>query len=273
MCFIEMKNRAVIYQHCSQKHIPKDYVDLRYPFKVEEMAIITSGDEDRYDKDVDPRNLPLRPGILIPRDHQPVDGNTPSGLEWYVPARDARSREAGPSVPFASPMTTKRMKIDPALDCRFCRKDCCYIICGSASMEVASSAATCVAMHFQMQASINADAPLPLPTPNDRIRLMGAYDSSPTRGYLNAYQYTRLAKKMGVRSTSAWKWFSDERMRQGHHMEYTKYSHRPGQEEGETTGSGGEDTTATTQGKTVAGTTSCRVAQDELDPKDKGRVC
>ena len=59
MCFIEMKNRAAIYQHCSQKHIPKEYGNLRYPFKVEEIAVITSGDKDRYNKDVDPRTLPL----------------------------------------------------------------------------------------------------------------------------------------------------------------------------------------------------------------------
>ena len=184
MCFIEMKNRAAIYQHCSQKHIPKDYVDLRYPFKVEEIAIITSGDEDRYNKDVDPRNLPLRPGILIPRDHLPVDGNTPSGPKWYTPACDARSRKAGPPVPFASPMTTKRMKTDPALDCKLCSKDGCYMACGSESMEVALSAARCAATRFQMQASINADGPLPFLTPNERIRLMGPYDSSEWRRHL-----------------------------------------------------------------------------------------
>ena len=33
----------------------------------------------------------------------------------------------------------------------------------------------------------------------------------------------KLAKKMGVAPTSVRRWFSDERMRQGHHTEYTKY--------------------------------------------------
>ena len=87
------------------------------------------------------------------------------------------------------------------------------------SMEVVLSAAKCTATRFQMQASINADAPLPIPTPNERVHLMGAYDSSETRAYLNTYQYARLAKKMGVTATSVRKWFTDERMRQGYHTE------------------------------------------------------
>ena len=82
MCFVEKRTRASIYQHCSQTHIPKEYVDLRYPFNEQEIAIISSGDEDRYNKDVNPRNSPLRPGILITSKVQPIDGNTPSGLEW-----------------------------------------------------------------------------------------------------------------------------------------------------------------------------------------------
>ena len=97
------------------------------------------------------------------------------------------------------------------------------MICGSTSMEVAMSAAKCAATQFQMQRSINADAPFPFPTPDERVRLMGAYDSSETRGYLNAYQYGRLAKRMGVTGTSVRRWFADKRMRQGHHTEYTKY--------------------------------------------------
>ena len=45
MCFIETKTRAVMYQHCSQTQIPKEYVDFRYPFKEHEIAIITSGEQ------------------------------------------------------------------------------------------------------------------------------------------------------------------------------------------------------------------------------------
>ena len=74
-----------------------------------------------------------------------------------------------------------------------------------------------------MQTSINVNAPLPFPTPDERVRLMGAYDSSETRGYLSAHQLTKLAKKMGVTPTSVRRWFSDERMSRGHHTEYTKY--------------------------------------------------
>ena len=85
-----------MYQHCSQIHIPKEYMDFRYPFtfKEQEITIISSGDGDCYNKDVDPRNSPLRPGILIPRELQLTDGNTPSGLEWYVPARGVEAFKA-----------------------------------------------------------------------------------------------------------------------------------------------------------------------------------
>ena len=88
---------------------------------------------------------------------------------------------------------------------------------------MALSAARCAATRFQMQTSINADGPLPLPTPAERICLLGAYDSLPTRGYLNPHRYKTQAKTMGVSDTVVRKWFSDERMRQGHHTEYTKY--------------------------------------------------
>ena len=81
MCFVGMKTRAAIYQHCAKSHIPKEYVDLRYPFSKEELAVIASRDEDKYNTEFNPRNLPLRPGILLPHEHLPVDIDTPSGLE------------------------------------------------------------------------------------------------------------------------------------------------------------------------------------------------
>ena len=67
MCFVEMRTRAAIYQHCAKRHIQKEYVDLCYPFHEEELSVIASKDEDKFNTEVDPRNLPLRPGILLPR--------------------------------------------------------------------------------------------------------------------------------------------------------------------------------------------------------------
>ena len=84
MCFKMMSTRSAIHQHCVKEHIPKDYIDFRYPFCLEELAVIASGDEDKYNNEVDPRTLPLQPGILIPREQHPVDSNAPSGLEWYT---------------------------------------------------------------------------------------------------------------------------------------------------------------------------------------------
>ena len=169
MCFVEMRTRAAIYQHCAQKHIPKEYVDLRFRFQEGEIAVITSGEEDRYNKDVDPRNLPLRPGILLPREYQPVDSNIPSGLEWYTPVREPSTRGAGSPLLFALPITTKRMKTDPALVCRLCRKEGCYMVCGSTLMEVALSA---------------ADAQPPGSRCRHQLTLMGL---SPSRRQLRGY--------------------------------------------------------------------------------------
>ena len=167
--------RAGIYQHCAKNHIPKEYVNLRYPFLEDELAVITSRNEDKYNSEVNPRNLPLQPGILLPREHLPVDTNTPSGLEWYTPACDPSSRITGSPLPLAPSQRSKRLKTDPSLDCRLCQKEGCFMICGNA---VVLSATKCASTRFQMQLAINANRPLPFPTPAERDCLLGAYDSS-----------------------------------------------------------------------------------------------
>ena len=109
-------------------------------------------------------------------------------------------------------------------------------------------------------------APLPFPTPDESIRLVGAYDSSETRGYLSAYHFARLAKKMGVTVTSIRRWFADERMRQGHYTGYTKYPHRHSQEEGQTFGGGGEDTATTAQREAPTSGSAHGGTRGSLDP-------
>ena len=91
-------------------------------------------------------------------------------------------------MPFTSGMSTKRLKTDPALECRLCRKDGSYMVCGNAAMEVALSATRCAATRFQMQAAINTGRPLPFPTTAERICLLGAYNSLVSRGYLNPHR-------------------------------------------------------------------------------------
>ena len=63
--------------HCVTEHIPRDYVE-----------VIASGNEDHYNHEVAPRDLPLRPGILILREPQPIDTDTPSGTR--LPAVSGR---------------------------------------------------------------------------------------------------------------------------------------------------------------------------------------
>ena len=68
MSLKEMCTRSATCRHCIQEHVPRDYVDFRYPFHLGELAIIPSGDEDKYNDEVNPRTPPLRPGILILRE-------------------------------------------------------------------------------------------------------------------------------------------------------------------------------------------------------------
>ena len=135
-----MKTRAAIYQHCAKNHIPKEYIDLRCPFLQDKLAVIACGDKDRYNAEVNPRTLPLRPGILLPREQHPVDNNIPLGLEWYTPPHDHSGRSTGFPLPLAPSQRSKRLKRDPLLDCRLCRKEGCCMMFGNATLEVVLSA-------------------------------------------------------------------------------------------------------------------------------------
>ena len=97
------------------------------------------------------------------------------------------------------------------------------MVCGNAAIEVALSATRCATTRFQMQTAINAERPLPFPTPAKRICILGAYDSSVFRGYLNPHWYKMLAKQKRVSDTAVRKWFTEKRMRQGHQSNYKKY--------------------------------------------------
>ena len=54
-----MSTRSAIHQHCIKEHVPNDYVNFRYPFHLEVLAVNASGDKDKYNYEVDPRTLPL----------------------------------------------------------------------------------------------------------------------------------------------------------------------------------------------------------------------
>ena len=101
------------------------------------------------------------------------------------------------------------------------------MMCGNATLEVVLSATKAAATRFQMQVAINANRPLPFPTPAEKICLLGAYNSSGIRGYLNTQQYKSLAKKVQVPASSVRQWLNEKRMRQGHQGDYQKYPSHP----------------------------------------------
>ena len=79
--------------------------------------MIASRDEDKYNAEVDPRNLSLRPSILLPRESLPVNTDTPSGLEWYTQAHDPSGCSTGSPLPLAQSQRSKRLKTNPSQDC------------------------------------------------------------------------------------------------------------------------------------------------------------
>ena len=111
-------------------------MDLRCPFLQDKLAVIACGDEDRYNTEVNPRTLPLQPGILLTREQHSVDTNPPLGLEWCAPAHDPSGRSTGFPLPLAPSQGSKRLKRDPLLDCRLRWKEGCYMMCGNATLEV-----------------------------------------------------------------------------------------------------------------------------------------
>ena len=94
-------------------------------------------------------------------------------------------------------------------------------------MIVVLSATKAAATRFQTKVAINANRPLLFPTPAEKICLLGAYDSSVVRGYLNPQQYKSLSRKMQVPASSVRQWFNEERMRRGHQGDYKKYPSHP----------------------------------------------
>ena len=111
-CFTKTASRSGIQQHCVSRHVPRNYVGLRYPFSSPELEVMASRDK------VAPRDLPLRPGILILCGPQSTDAEAPSGLNWYsltpppiqpagsgstfhlVPSN--RARDGGPNHPWTA---------------------------------------------------------------------------------------------------------------------------------------------------------------------------
>ena len=68
ICFTKRSKSTEIRQHGFNAHLPQEHVDYRYPFSQTELGVIASRDEDRYNREVRPRTLPLRDGICILRE-------------------------------------------------------------------------------------------------------------------------------------------------------------------------------------------------------------
>ena len=48
ICSIKMGARVAIRKHSFNSHLPKEHIDYRYPFTTEELEVVASRDEDRY---------------------------------------------------------------------------------------------------------------------------------------------------------------------------------------------------------------------------------
>ena len=197
MCFKEMPSRSDIRLHCAEEHVPRNYIDFRYLFRA-------SGYEDN--DEMDPRSLPLRPGILILWEPQPIDADTPSGLDQYIPPTPGTSRSHQLPLPLAPRHYGKRLRTDPSLDYQLCLELCqeegCFMLCGNAAMVAILGIAMTTATWFQMQGAINLNCSLPFLTPAEEGDLGQAYNISANRGYLTPQHYAALADKMRVPVTT-----------------------------------------------------------------------
>ena len=55
-------------EHIFSIHLPKFHVEYRYPFTSEELEVVATRHEEKYNKIVKPRTLPLQQGIYILRE-------------------------------------------------------------------------------------------------------------------------------------------------------------------------------------------------------------
>ena len=191
------------------------HVEYRYPFTQQQLLVIFTRDEDRYNQEVRPRSLPLKDGICILREPPGNDPDGAAGLNWYSPPIATRSDWR---VPWPAPPKpeAKMSKPRSSLDCQLCGNPGCTMVCGTACIEVITAIAGSTATLFQMQQATNRGTPLPFPTVRETAFLRDAYDGSEPRGRPSSSALTALVGETGVSVKEIKAWFSAERRAQGH---------------------------------------------------------
>ena len=86
---LKMVTRVKICQHGFSRHLPKEHIDLRYPFTSNKLEVIALRDEERYNREVRPSTITLQQGICILRELHPSDPDGAARLNWYTPTTDA----------------------------------------------------------------------------------------------------------------------------------------------------------------------------------------
>ena len=190
-------------------------MEYRYPFSPSQLLVIFARDEDRYNQEVRPRNLPLKDGICILREPPVNDPDGAAGLNWYSPPIATRSDWRVPWP--ASPKPEAKMsKTRSSLDCQLCGNSGCTMVCGNACMEAITAIAGSTATLFQMQQATNRSKPLPFPTVKETAFLRDAYDGSEPRGRPSQGALAELVRDTGVSAKEIKAWFSAERRARGH---------------------------------------------------------
>ena len=215
LCFTRRTTRAGIRRHALDDHIPQAHVEYRYPFTQQQLLVIFTRDEDRYNQEVRPRSLPLKDGICILREPPGNDPDGAAGLNWYSPPIATRSDWR---VPWPAPPKpeAKMSKTRSSLDCQLCGNPGCTMVCGTACIEAITAIAGSTATLFQMQQATNRGTPLPFPTVRETAFLRDAYDGSEPRGRPSAGALAALVGETRVSVKEINAWFSAERRARGH---------------------------------------------------------
>ena len=204
-----------VRNHSFQSHLPREHVNHRYPFTSEELEVVASGDKDRYNTEVQPRNLPLRPGICILREFLPSVSDGATGLNGYAPPPTVSPCDRRIPLPGPPRPRGKTCKTSPTLDCHLCGIPGCSMVCGTAATEAINLISRATATQIQMQRAVNCARPTPFPTTTETAVLERAYNTANTRGYPTRPACKTLARQLGVEIGLINVWMAGERKARG----------------------------------------------------------
>ena len=137
-----------------------------------------AGDEERYNKEIRPQNLPLREGICVLFKMPTYNPKGISRLNWH---RDnPRDGTVSGWAPIPRPLIASRSmdRTNPNLDCLLYQSPGCLMICKTAETEALTTMSRTLSIHFQIQRSTNTNSAPHFPTIMEAEKLCHAFNNT-----------------------------------------------------------------------------------------------